>query len=229
MTLIAGEVRYCGGECFVGTMRIIEDAESSLLPCTDTISIAVNSLVPHGTGTMRYNCGTVYSGAWLGGLRHGEGVAEEPNGWKFTGQWIQHSPKEGCWVNSNGTKVTATYRQQHFCENAGEDRNSVSGSNVSHSQMSRHSRSLLERSASTLSISSKSREQSGSANGARELTLLPHIYDVEWVRGKRGPIGHGDISCSSRRGDRIVSVVVVMYSISPHPTPTDDGSSAPRV
>jgi hypothetical protein len=44
--------------------------------------------LPYGTGTMKYESGRVYSGAWVMGQWHGKGTLMNPNGDKYEGEFL---------------------------------------------------------------------------------------------------------------------------------------------
>lgn len=54
--------------------------------------IIIFSIQPHGEGTMTYEDGSTYTGAWDTGLRQGTGTLTRKDGITYTGQWDLDQP-----------------------------------------------------------------------------------------------------------------------------------------
>jgi hypothetical protein len=49
----------------------------------------------HGQGRMEYSNWDIYDGAWVNGLKHGNGIYTLPYGRKYTGQWVNNQMCRG--------------------------------------------------------------------------------------------------------------------------------------
>ena len=70
--------------------------------------------IPHGTGTMEWDDGAVYRGAWVDGRPHGSGKYRWPDGARYVGQWRdgrRHGVGAMEWAD--GTYYEGTWQEGH--------------------------------------------------------------------------------------------------------------------
>jgi len=104
MTLPNGEKYHGEASLRQQLLSLVEAATIARLPCRSAPAGTWEADRFHGDGTYYYKSGDIYSGGWLRGVRHGEGVlmyaADES---QLVGRWERGGIVSGKWVLKDGT------------------------------------------------------------------------------------------------------------------------------
>lgn len=88
---------------YTGTLREAEVEEEGETRASKTKNL---SLIPHGTGTMKYEEGRFYEGQWRDGHWHGKGLLKNANGDSYEGEFVYDARHgRGIYKYENGTSI----------------------------------------------------------------------------------------------------------------------------